>query len=388
LKLFKNCILRLFIIAQLFSTSNMYAINCKSSSKTTKKRCQLFRDGCKPKCCQNIQDCTNCEIIDEIKKSTTEIINQIQTSTNQLLAILNIINDNIIKINPAAACQTKFLYQKDFDPIYTVTSSGKFRLCEAIEYSEATGSALVIDASDVILDLNGFSLTYTGAGSDTNGILVDNEQNVSITNTSTNNGAVRKFTGSGIKAATVDHLAINNIVANQNRIGINVDDATDVIILDCQANSNTSTTASVYGLYINDSIGVNISNCTTSFNNSIGGVVAGIRLNGTTNDSKIFDSTINKNTSSTTAYGIFVESTATQNTIQSNSLNNNQDFGIFDSATNSTNLYTKNIAFSNGTSYSVNYTNGELKIVQTYPGALESLINLNQFENIEVLDTP
>lgn len=72
----------------------------------------------------------------------------------------------------------------------TVNKSGVYCLTKSLSTTITAGSAVTIAASNVVLDLNGFSLDGSGAGMGTtaNGIKAERQQNVTV-----KNGIVRGF---------------------------------------------------------------------------------------------------------------------------------------------------------------------------------------------------
>lgn len=432
----------LSIILALMTLTSMARCPKSTSCKGTpsiKTSCILFRDGSRG--CPTItpsppQDCTICEVIDTINTCCDELIN-----------ILNIINNNIININPAAACANTFLRQAQFTPSYTISSPGKYTLCEAIVYVGGAGtSAITVNSDDVIIDMNGYSLTYGLAAADVNGIsIVPDHQNISVINTTDRNGAIRQFTGAGIEAdatavTPVQQIALHNLTINNNTTGvyfnntscvaiaettscgngigfdinntvgatimassadnnnssttysagIHLKNDTNVTIDNVSAQNNISSASHAEGIFVETSSGITINKSTTSFNQTTAAAAtaAGIRYVSTL-QSKILDSvsSSNKATPGNNSYGIELQSVVFSN-IQKNKVSSNV-FGISDDAAKSSNLFTKNIAFSNTTNYSVSYgASGSLLIHLTYPSGLATMINADDIENIEVRDTP
>lgn len=416
--------------------------------------CQLYRDH-RPAC---PADCTNCEIIDQLKTSTTQIIDQIQDSTEsltdtietccaELAALLIEINTSINNIGGGggnSSCVSVFVQQSSFTPAYTITWPGKYVLCGTIT-STATTDLVTITTSNVLFDMNGHSITYVGSTPGVNGFLIqDGLKNVSIVNGSDDNGAIRNVPGAAIKvdsdSANINeqinlaNLDLNNngaaidlnytqnvlirwVKAHSNENGIKIANSSSVKIEDSDLSNNTSSTADVYGLqlvasttnvlvknstmqsntssggdaigiYADDATGLTCFNCDSSFNNSTndGSNAAGVWLTGV-KKSKVANVTAVSNSSDGDSYGINVEDSI-QSTFDSNKVDNNT-FGIRDNASKSTNLYVKNIAFSNATNYSVSYgSEGSLLIVTAYPSGLAALNNVGAFANIEIKDTP
>ncbi len=343
-----------------------------------------------------------------------------------------------------AACVTVFLANKDFTPSYTITEPGKYVLHEAILYTGTTpGScALLIDSDDVIVDMNGFSITYVASAANVNGIyIVEDHQNVTIVNTYSQNGAIRKFTGSGIAATTLEHIGIFDISTINNNIGINFDHVTNLIIERTTANintlgmqlnniinvnikdsraenntssgnaigifiknadnvilehttaeNNTSTGGHAEGMLIESSTGISIIKSIASFNiTTAADIAAGIRFISSTQN-KVLECTCssNKAPSAASSFGMYLQNTVFSrfetNTVSSNG------YGINDNSVNSTNLYMKNIAFSNSVeNYQITYSadsGAGLARQKAFASDLRNLINASPFVNLDIMDTP
>lgn len=77
---------------------------------------------------------------------------------------------------------------------FVITKPGNYYLPEDLTFAAAAGTAITIEASQVIVDLNGRTLKGTAKGFDTtNGIVIDNRQDVII-----QNGDIDGFTYTGV----------------------------------------------------------------------------------------------------------------------------------------------------------------------------------------------
>jgi hypothetical protein len=77
---------------------------------------------------------------------------------------------------------------------YVISAPGNYYLPNDLTFTAPAGTAITIEASQVILDLNGRTLKGTAKGFDTtNGVVVDNRQDVII-----QNGDINGFTFAGV----------------------------------------------------------------------------------------------------------------------------------------------------------------------------------------------
>jgi hypothetical protein len=77
---------------------------------------------------------------------------------------------------------------------FTITAPGNYYLPHDLTFTPPAGTAITIEASQVILDLNGRTLKGTAKGFDTtNGIVIDNRQDIII-----QNGDIDGFTFAGV----------------------------------------------------------------------------------------------------------------------------------------------------------------------------------------------
>ncbi len=110
---------------------------------------------------------------------------------------------------------------------YTITSSGFYYITKNLTCT--TGDqAIRIEASDVTLDLMGFSIIGPGSGASMHGIYMHLVDNVEI-----RNGTVRSFTADGVQSnGTIDHfgMRIMNLRVHHNgQYGIYLDEQNHIV---------------------------------------------------------------------------------------------------------------------------------------------------------------
>jgi hypothetical protein len=171
-----------------------------------------------------------------------------------------------IALSDAPFGVTKVLRQCDFTPSYTIKCSGTYVFGEPIKFqgTAENACALIIAADDVTVNLNGYSLTYEICGKlKTNLDFVGDDGSTKITygrnnnvhgicfcpprkNITIRNGAIRLFTGYGIRGigmsvggevlykagknfaslidddqvGSIENVTVNEITANNNKVGI------------------------------------------------------------------------------------------------------------------------------------------------------------------------
>jgi hypothetical protein len=77
---------------------------------------------------------------------------------------------------------------------YVISAPGNYYLAKDLEFTAPAGTAITIEASQVILDLNGRTLKGTAKGFDTTiGVVIDNREDVIV-----QNGDIDAFTYAGI----------------------------------------------------------------------------------------------------------------------------------------------------------------------------------------------
>lgn len=163
------------------------------------------------------------------------------------------------------------VYADDRIPISTQTSinaPGSYVLTKDIVVTSGTG--IYITASDVTLDLNGFTLSQTGGASYVDGIGIDPSQ----TNVEIRNGSIKGFSRHGIflpgMVTASSDLKLKNLrVTGSGFTGIRLELHNGFVIEDCVVSKNKSggidargagivlnnlvTDNQIYGLLINSS---------------------------------------------------------------------------------------------------------------------------------------
>lgn len=116
---------------------------------------------------------------------------------------------------------------------YNITQPGFYYLKGNLSYT-GTGNAIAIAASEVTLDLMGFSIAGPGSSSGY-GIYINNAMN----NVEVRNGAVKNF-NVGIDGSAGVNRRLANLRVSGCAYGIN-DLSSSAIITGCQATNNTNT---------------------------------------------------------------------------------------------------------------------------------------------------
>jgi hypothetical protein len=114
--------------------------------------------------------------------------------------------DGTIEIN-----QTKALANGGFP--YVISTSGSYRLTGNLTVSSTSADAIAVNASDVTLDLNGFSITGPGGSTSGNGI------SAGVTDVTVENGTITGFGGNAAIRAGNNSI-IRNVHASSNGQGI------------------------------------------------------------------------------------------------------------------------------------------------------------------------
>ncbi|HVN64758.1 MAG TPA: hypothetical protein VMT58_08990 [Candidatus Binataceae bacterium] len=119
---------------------------------------------------------------------------------------------------------------------YKINKSGSYRLTSDLTVLSTTANAIDVNADDVTIDLNGFSIIGPGPVSG-RGINAGNLETIE-------NGAITGFGGDyGIR--TNSNSIVRNVRANSNFSGIVVNN--NSVVKNCVANSNTSTAIACEG---------------------------------------------------------------------------------------------------------------------------------------------
>ena len=158
--------------------------------------------------------------------------------------------DGVIEINAATAAAGGFAGGFIDTPGFPVSISvpGSYRLTGNLIVTEIGTNAVVINSSDVTLDLNGFTIMGTGGALGSATGIRSSQANVRI-----QNGTVSDFTNAGIDLGG-DFAMVDNVRSIGNSgIGIAVDD--DAVVSNCISSENGSTGISAqFASTIRDSI--------------------------------------------------------------------------------------------------------------------------------------
>lgn len=96
---------------------------------------------------------------------------------------------------------------------FTINNPGKYALYQPTSYAAAAGiPAISIRASDVVLDLQGFSLEQSGGAANVTAINI----NASVSNVTIRNGTINNFTRMGVEAQQLSTTKNNIQIQNMN----------------------------------------------------------------------------------------------------------------------------------------------------------------------------
>ncbi len=180
----------------------------------------------------------------------------------------------------------------------TIDQPGSYKLVENITVSDTDTNGITISASNVELDLNGFTIAGPGynSGSSGNGINVSDD---TLYNIAIRNGNIRNFRGRGISVHATSG-AIENVTLNNLRLDTNGE----------------------WGVYLYGTLPALVEDC-LFYNNGAGGADAAA-----VGGLNIFSSTIVRNNAFyyNEGYGIYLYNTAGDgNVIEGNTISNTQD---------------------------------------------------------------
>lgn len=249
------------------------------------------------------------------------IVNKTNRAGNEKYIITSVNNNNN---NNIFSEKINFITQDDFllTPNYIISKPGKYMFGQTIIFSKEK-SAIIITCSDVDLDLNGFSLIYSGLDKNkVNGIEINsNLININIKD-SLNSSSIRNFNSNGMVIEDSSNIIINNLKFINNNIGIFFKNSLSSAIFNCVLNNNKET-------------GILLENC---------------------------------------AYCII-----TNNQLLCNKI------GIFDKALNSKNIFTKNKAICNSKqSYIINFEFSSFNFKEIYNSELDFIFEDNEDKNISI----
>jgi len=159
----------------------------------------------------------------------------------------------------------------------TITTGGVYCLTQSLTTGITSGNAITVNANNVTLDLNGFTLEHTGSA-DVNGIAATGRQNVTITN-----GTVRGFRR-GVNIQTSESAVIEGVRADQNELSGFVVGGNNNIVRNNQvvATGPPPTLPNAIGIDISPGSGSRVvDNDVAQTTGSGGGQGAAIRVNAT-----------------------------------------------------------------------------------------------------------
>jgi parallel beta-helix repeat protein len=252
----------------------------------------------------------------------------------------------------------------------TITASGSYYITTNLTGIAGGTNGVTILASDVTLDLCGFTLL--GVGGSGAGIYVPNsESNLAI-----HNGVVDSWGDNGLSTfnaynSQFERLRVSNCggdgldtgsncvvlvcTASGNDEGRGIVAANNCSVIDCNANGNDS-----YGITVGG--GCTVKDCNAGGNGVGINVGAGCTVKDCTADGNSFDgisvSGNNCQIAGNTCivndyYGIYIF--GNQNRVDGNTVADNTQYGVLPSSANVTNSITRNFATGNGTANYGNY---------------------------------
>lgn len=147
---------------------------------------------------------------------------------------LNITNEELIfDMNIDRDCVTSVQFGQNDLP-YNITSPGQYCLNESVMVNNAMPVAIMINSSNVSLNLNGNMIMGTGG---TTGILVNAQSNIAIFN-----GSITTMLGSGIYINPLTQmLLIDSVTTVSNLTGITAVGINKAIIKNCSATLSRGT---------------------------------------------------------------------------------------------------------------------------------------------------
>lgn len=286
-------------------------------------------------------------------------------------------------------------------------------------------------AKGSIRDFTGFAIYAQGASGAANNIEQLMIDNISVAD---------NFSGISVEYAANVSVTNSDAISNccLNAVyGMSFTNVTDLFVASCKSNSNASCD-DVYGIFIKDTIGALVQNCEASYNESAeDGSAYGITITASsstsTHSNKLENCTANENlcayAHATQSIGIYLTGSSYNNIVQDctslsnthgaipdpdpnpttppkgygiklensnfNELHGNKigthlTYGIYDSLTASTSIFTKNVSFYSPTNYSVNFqsasgTTDPLNVVTLFPGDLSAMNTAtSQLQNVEI----
>ena len=149
-------------------------------------------------------------------------------------------------------------------------SAGIYQCTSSILYSGIT-SALIISSSNIIVDLNGQTIEFSGNRSQTvHGIIIA----PGVKNITIKNGTLSNFSGAGIYAqatpdAPITNITLDSVVINGCFNGIMIANGNNLILSSCTTSANENPISSTYGISLKNCSAAQINTCNSSYNTNI-----------------------------------------------------------------------------------------------------------------------
>jgi len=159
-----------------------------------------------------------------------------------IAAMPAIASDGVIEINQACAQSSAGCFPGSTSgfALVVINDPGSYRLTGNLT-AAANVAGIVIQASDVTLDLGGFSISGPGAGAGTGlGVWLYGTSGKSIQNIEIRNGTIRGFrTGVWVEAEFVEVVRVLDLRAVQNELYGLLLQATSSLVRGCTVTDNT-----------------------------------------------------------------------------------------------------------------------------------------------------
>jgi hypothetical protein len=158
----------------------------------------------------------------------------------------------------------------------TISKGGIYCLKGNVAYAPASGQAITVQAHNVTIDLNGFTLSNlsAGAGTTANAIYSTNQRNITVRN-GTIRGFARAISFEG--AAAGGHVIEDLRVDMSRHIGINIGEGNGVLVRNNYI-LNTTASGDAVGIALGQPKNVKILNNVISRTNSLGAAGYGIYI--------------------------------------------------------------------------------------------------------------
>lgn len=216
----------------------------------------------------------------------------------------------------------------------TISESGSYYLTDNIT-GESGQSGIVISASDVTLDLNGFTLA--GVPGALTGIGTNSVRNITVSG-----GILRGWPSSAIVTSDATHIRIREVTVQGNSVGTPSPAIVlggDAGLFDCLVSDNGARGITMLGSAV-------VERCQITRNGAEGIVVAG-------SAGRVADNTIADNGLAFSSSGIWIQGGAIRVVVEHNTIIDNSGTGIFLEGFES--IVLRNIARGNGMDPTDNY---------------------------------